>query len=365
MKILVFTASTGGGHKRAAAAFKEYVGSVSPETDVKVVDGIAKTGKAFNGLICGGYTFLAKHMPGFYGSMYRRSDKKSMLNSICNGANKSQGKKLLPDIEEFKPDVILSCHPFVTTMLGDLKTKGLLSVPTVSLITDFAPHQTYIADGIDHYIVSSEAMVETFRERYDIDSSRVHAFGIPVFRKFAEKTSGAKLGFSKDKKTILFMAGSFGVTKVLGVYKDIVLKNPGCQFIVITGNNKQLFDNFKPVVTENTRLLMFVDNVEDYMHAADLIITKPGGLTVSESLVCELPMAIYSAYPGQEEDNAKFLSDSGAAIILGKYPGETIRALIDDEIRLSVMKRNCKLTCCGNASEKLFNLCRELAKDND
>lgn len=95
------------------------------------------------------------------------------------------------------------------------------------------------------------------------------------------------------------------------------------QFIVITGRNIKLFANLEKVIEEtgmqdNTKLLYFVKNVEDYMHISDLIVTKPGGLTVTESLACSLPMAIYSAFPGQERDNAEFLLNKGAAIMLRK-----------------------------------------------
>ncbi len=368
MRILIFTASTGGGHKRTAAAMKEYFNQTAPEHEVRITDGIKLTGKFFDNFVCGGYSLLVKKTPSLFGALYRSSDKKSPVNNICNGANKSKGKCLLPEIEEFKPDVIVSCHAFITTMLGDLKTKGKITVPVVSLITDFAPHFTYIAEGIDHYVVASEKMVATFKTKYGIDSSRVHPFGIPVYSRFREEVDRAevedKLGLSHDKKTILFMAGSFGVKDVLNIYKDTVSKAKGCQFAVITGNNKKLYDKFDAIKSEDTVLKMFVDNVEDYMHCADLIITKPGGLTVSESIQCALPMAIYSAYPGQESDNAEYLVNSGAAMMLGKNPGETIASLIKFSGKLQSMSDNCRRICRGNSSQQMLDLLCELAGEN-
>ena len=120
--------------------------------------------------------------------------------------------------------------------------KGEINIPVISLITDFAPHYTYIAEGIDHYIVSSVKMVAAFKTRFNIDSSRVHAFGIPTFEKFSTEPEdkGAlmeSLGLNSDEKVILFMAGSWGVTDVLDIYKDIADKTDNCQFVVITGNN--------------------------------------------------------------------------------------------------------------------------------
>lgn len=367
MRILIFYASTGGGHKRAAAALKEYFENESPDNIVKASDGLRLTGALYNKFICDGYTTLAKRMPNFYGKIYRNSDKESKLNDLCNGVNKSKGKHLLPTIREFKPDVIISCHAFITTMLGDLKTKGKLSAKIIALVTDFAPHYTYIADGVDHYIVSTDKMLKDFKEKYKIKEDRVHKFGIPVFQKFAQGPDRnelcEKLSLKPDMKTILFMAGSFGVKEVLGVYKDIALKNKDCQFIVITGNNERLYNSFKTQINENTKLLMFVNNVEDYMHCSDLIITKPGGLTVSESITCALPMAIYSAFPGQEADNAHYLENIGVAISLKANPGDTIRGLMNYGGRLKAMSAKCREIYAGNASELICKLAHSITEN--
>lgn len=364
MKILIFTASTGGGHKRAADALENHIEKVSPQTEVKILDGIALTGRLYNRFICGGYTFLAKHAPRFYGHIYRKSDKKSALNDLCNSVNKMMGKRLLPSVREYKPDVIISCHAFVTTMLGDLKTKNKIDVPVISLITDFAVHYTYIARGIDRYIVSSDKMAKDFELKYGEDSSNVHPYGIPVFDKFlsvpCREDIRKKLLLKSREKTILFMAGSFGVGEVLKIYRDISAECSDCQLVVITGNNPKLYRRFEKVTDNRTQLHMYVDNVEDYMHCADIIITKPGGLTVSESLQCALPMAIYSAFPGQESDNALFLKDSGVAIILNKNPGTAINELIHNSKKLGEMSDCCRKIRNGCAAEKILALAREI-----
>lgn len=368
MKILIFTASTGGGHKRAAAAFKDTVQRISPETQVKIVDGLALTGKAFNGLICDGYTLLAKKAPHFYGVLYRQSDKKSGINDLCNKVNNSKGDCLLPEIEQFKPDAIISCHAFVTTMLGGLKTQEKINIPVFALITDFAPHLTYIDPGIDHYIVSSREMVQVLTKKYNIPMRCVHSFGIPVFDKFAQDVDRDalmdSLGLDKKLPTVMFMAGSFGVNEVLKFYEKIASRKHNLQFIVITGKNPRLYHRFEKIINANTKLLMYVNNVNDYMHCSDLIITKPGGLTVSESLQCRLPMAIYSAFPGQEADNTVYLVNAGVAIVLGKNPGYTISTLLSDKAKLKKMSDNCAKLCPGGASKRLFELICRVVESN-
>lgn len=358
MKVLIFSASTGGGHKRAAAALKEYIETHRDKVEVKITDGLALTGKLYNQFICGGYTFLAKRAPRFYGTIYKSSDRKSWLNSLCNNLNVAHDTDLLTEIEAYEPDVIISCHSFVTTMLGNLKKNGDVTVPVIALITDFKAHFTYVAEGVDYYIVSSEEMVDDMANRYGVKRERIFPFGIPVFGKFSAKADAEALrreiGLSPDRPTILFMAGSFGVNEVLKVYRDIENKVQNCQFIVITGNNQHLYRKFRAAVNERTKLLMFVNNVEDYMHCSDIIITKPGGLTVSESLQCGLPMAIYSAFPGQEADNAEYLVRNGVATLLGKRPGDKVFRMVNEKQRLIRMRERCREICPGNSSGKIL-----------
>lgn len=364
MKILIFTASTGGGHKVAAAALENAFHRIAPMDNVLLSDGLALTGKLYNNLICDGYTFLAKNAPDFYGTIYKISDKESPLNKLCNSTNKLKGNRLLPIIKQFKPDVIISCHAFVTIMLGKLKEDGELSIPVISQITDFSPHYTYVVNNIDHFIVSSDEMVDLMTNKYKLPKEKIHPFGIPVAEKFLEPCDrnavARELGLKESTPTILFMAGSFGVSKILKLYSEISQKEPDAQYVVITGNNKKLYHKFENVVGGNTKLLMYVDNVNDYMHCADLIITKPGGLTVSESIHCALPMAIYNAFPGQEEENAKFLLKSGVAVILEDNPVETIRFLLSKPEVLKEMSNNCKELCRGNSCEQIVKLAHSL-----
>lgn len=367
MRVLIFTASTGGGHKRAATALKNTIERLSPESQVLVADGIALSGKLYNRFICDAYTLLAKNAPDVYGQIYEYSDKNTPLNSLSNNVNKVKSHKILPIIQDYMPDIIVSCHAFTSTMLGNLKSKGEINIPVISLITDFEPHRTYIANGIDHYIVSSEEMVNLFIGKYNFPAGNIHPFGIPVFEKFSETVNKTdirkKLNLDPKLPVILFMAGSFGVSEVLKNYEKISEKCKNCQFIVITGNNSKLFNRFETIASDNTILLMYVNNVEDYMHSADLIITKPGGLTVSESLQCGLPMAIYSAFPGQEAGNANYLVRSGAAVMLGKNPGETVANLLNNKELLNEMSQNCLKIAPDNSSKKIIELMEKIVKD--
>ena len=149
-------------------------------------------------------------------------------------------------------------------------------------------------------------------------------------------------------------------------YKKLARIDDSLQFIVITGKNEKLYEKLKETVEEEnaanrTKLLFFVNNVEDYMHVSDLIVTKPGGLTISESLACHLPMAIYNAYPGQEQYNVNFLLKQKAAISVDKKTGaEEIIKLLQSPERLSEMRENCIRLARPKAAEDMYNLARQL-----
>lgn len=373
MNILILTASTGGGHNTTAKALKTTIENVDPQVNVRVEEALAYCSKAYNKLICSGYLFVATKMPNFYGKMYTNSDKESALNSLCNNVNKFEGRKLTSMFEKFKPDVIVSSHPFITAMLSELKVKGKLDVPVISILTDFAPHRTCFFPKIDAYVISNEQMISKI-EKYNLVSKDVlYPLGIPIYEKFYKPIDKEKiaqdLGFSTDKPTVLLMAGSFGVKGVLKYYESFMNTDADCQCIVVTGNNKKLYKAFEEYINnpENlhkpTKLFGFVNNVEEYMNFADLIATKPGGLTVSESLACHLPMAIYSAYPGVEESNAEFLIKNKVAIALEEDSDiavEQLAQLVSNKETLLEMKKNCQLICKPYSALNTYKLAKQL-----
>ena len=343
MKVLIFTASTGGGHKRAAAAIEAKIRSLSPETEVTVIDGLKAIGKFYDKTVCKGYHIMATKTPTVYGKLYRITDKR---------------------------DIIIICHAFITNMVSVLKGKGKITAKVISLITDYDSHRTYISPHIDAFVLAEPQMKRKLCEEYGVPEDKIYPLGIPTFDRFSfsetKEALCARERLDPNIPIVLMMAGSFGVTGVLDFYTQLAQSTKDLQIIVITGRNIRLFDHLDRKIQElntskNTKLLYFVDNVEDYMHIADLIVTKPGGLTVTESIACHLPMAIYSAFPGQEEDNVTFLLEQNAAVLVDKKNGaQEILDLLHSPEKLAAMKESCKRLALPNAAEDIFNLAKQL-----
>lgn len=375
MRILILSAATGGGHLRAASAIKSYTDKFCKGNEVEVIDAFEYIGYFYNKTIAGGYEFMAKHTPNLFGTMYNHTDKDTHLNNIATKFNKLHSNKLLSLIEEKKPDVIICVHPFVGEMISDLKEKNKINTPAICIITDFAPHRMYIQDHLDAYVVSSNEMKKDLVD-LGVKADIIHTLGIPIDISFYEKYNKTELmlemGLNPNLKTLLIMAGSFGVTDILKIYQSVADTDANFQIIVITGKNKKLYSKFEELLSKKdnaennkpTKLMYFVTDINKYMYVSDLIVTKPGGLTVSESIASSLPMAIFKAFPGQEEDNADYLERNNMAVRLpkGNECGETIKELLCNDEKLSSMKNACREKYHDLSAKQVYDLAEKLIK---
>lgn len=370
MRILILSAATGGGHMRAAHALEEAIRKKSPETEVRVVDFLKEISPILDKTICDGYHFLATKTPKVFGKLYQKTNEETPFSQIVPKFNSLFCQKLVPLMEEFRPDVVVTTHPFATEMISRLKEKGALFAPLICIMTDYGPHKAWFADRVDAYIVSAQDMVEEM-VMMGVDRNKIFPFGIPVHGVFFYKEDKNKLqqelGLTPGLPTILIMAGSFGVTNIAKIYRSIAVIDMPFQMIVITGRNQRLYDYFSEIIPESpkkTKLVFFTNEVEKYMHASDLIITKPGGLTVSEALACNIPLAVFDAIPGQEEDNANFLLQHEMAIRIqkGEDCADSIRALLQDHERLEKMRSSCASFDKSQSPTNILSLIGELLK---
>lgn len=364
MKILILSAATGGGHLRASRAIQSYVLQNTSGNEVEVEDAMKNISAAVDKTICGGYHFLATKAPALFGHFYRRTNKDSSLSNLVLRFSGTYAQKLLPLIEKHAPDIIISTHPFVTEMISCLKGMGMVTVPLICLMTDYGPHRAWIADNVEAYVVANEGMVPKM-QAMGVPKEKIYPFGIPVenvfFTKSDKEALQERFGLTPGIPVVLIMAGSFGVSKVLKIYRQISRSEADFQIVVITGHNKRLYSIFQRRIENSprkTKLVFFTNEVENYMHASDLLVTKPGGLTVSEALACNIPMAVFDAIPGQEEDNADFLISHHMAVKLGEEAdgGEVVGRLLKDNAKLSGMRSSCEGFDKSHSAENILSL---------
>ena len=281
MKILILSAATGGGHLRASRALQTYIRENTEGNEVVIADALKSINTILDKTCCDGYHFMATKAPRVFGRLYRATNMDTPLYSLVSRFNGAVGVRLMPLLTEEKPDVIISTHPFATEMVSHLKGKGRVTAPLICLMTDYGPHRAWIAPHVDAYVVANEAMASQMTE-WGVPEEKIHPFGIPVEDVFFSKADKHALlrefGLSSSLPTVLFMAGSFGVMNILGIYKDLVRTDFPFQIIIITGRNKRLYRAFQKIILRSpkpTKLVFFTDRVADYMHACDLLVTKP------------------------------------------------------------------------------------------
>lgn len=368
MNILILSASTGGGHMRASKAIQSYMMQQDKNIRVEIVDTLKYINPILNKTVTNGYVYLATKTPRLYGKLYYLSNKEHKLKNFVSKVNNIFSNKLLPLIDEYKPDIIITTHPFPTEMVSKLKDKYLINIPLLCVMTDYAPHKTWINKNVDGYIVSNDDMLNKMVQ-LGVDKNIIHSYGIPIDEVFFEEKDKklvlGELDLDPELPTILMMAGSFGVTNVFKIYKDIENIDIDIQIIIITGKNQKLYDHFSEIIessNKKTKLIYFTDEVSKYMQASDVIITKPGGLTVTESIACNIPMAIFDAIPGQEEENAEFLVKHNMATKIGDENScaDVIVDLLLDKNKLDNMKEACKSFDKNNSSKNIFLLINDL-----
>lgn len=378
-KVLIMSASTGGGHNRAAKAMKDEIEKKCIDGEhitCEIIDSLKLINTTMDKIISSGYEKSAKYTPKAWGGVYKMSDanivsKHEYKGNLFNTLLASKLKKLL---KERKPDLIIGTHPFPMIALSTLKKKypyrnafnSFFVPPLISVLTDYTAHSTYIQDEIDYYIAGDEYVKEVLISE-GVDGDKIKPYGIPVEKSFLEHREKSvvleELGLAPDKFTVLLMGGSFGAGNIKDTLKELLEIDRGFQIIVITGRNETLKEKLeksleKYTIDKNISILGFTQDMNDILSAVDIIVSKPGGLTTTECLLKELPMIIPYYIPGQEEENMDFLSNCGAALRTSKKftISVLLKVLIDNPMRMELLKNNIKSVKKQNTAEDIANL---------
>ena len=373
------SASTGGGHNRAAKAMKDEIEKKCIDGEhitCEIIDSLKLINTTMDKIISSGYEKSAKYTPKAWGGVYKMSDanivsKHEYKGNLFNTLLASKLKKLL---KERKPDLIIGTHPFPMIALSTLKKKypyrnafnSFFVPPLISVLTDYTAHSTYIQDEIDYYIAGDEYVKEVLISE-GVDGDKIKPYGIPVEKSFLEHREKSvvleELGLAPDKFTVLLMGGSFGAGNIKDTLKELLEIDRDFQIIVITGRNETLKEKLeksleKYTIDKNISILGFTQDMNDILSAVDIIVSKPGGLTTTECLLKELPMIIPYYIPGQEEENMDFLSNCGAALRTSKKftISVLLKVLIDNPTRMELLKNNIKSIKKQNTAEDIANL---------
>ena len=368
MRILIATVTAGAGHLQAAAALEEAWRTLFPNDEVQKLDVLDFTSRLYRKLYSESYVKLVEHAPELWAHMFNKLDDPERLHRasrIRRALAALNTPKFIRHFLKFRPEAVLCTHFLPLEVLGRLKEKKGAAAPLMaSIVTDFEAHALWMEPCVDLYCVAAEETKARLLAR-GIDSASVLVTGIPIAAKFSTKVDPAavrkRMGLRDDMPILLVLGGGFGMGPVAEILQQLNKLERPVQIVVVCGRNQELRREL--AVQEHrhpAHVLGFAGNMQELMAIAELIITKPGGLTSSEALAMGKPLFVLNPIPGQEAANSDFLLEHGAAAKANRIE--------DLPYRLETLLGSEKLPAMANAARALgkpdaaLEVCREIAQ---
>jgi processive 1,2-diacylglycerol beta-glucosyltransferase len=327
MRILIATATAGGGHLAAAAALEESWHTLRPHDEIKTVDLVDFFSPLHRKIHADGYVKLVEHAPEIWGMVFGKTDNPRVarrLHEIKRVFPSKSRLKFTAFIDDFSPDAVVCTHYAALDILGGMSSrahgrgkKAARRPHVTSVVTDFEAHALWMEPSVNLYCVAAEETRARMIAR-GAKPQDVVATGIPIAQKFSSdpvaKDIRKQLGLRDDLPVLLVLGGGFGLGPVEGILAELDKISTTFQTLVVAGRNLELRRALAVCDRKHpTHVLGFASNMHELMAVADLIITKPGGLTTSEALAIGKPLLIVNPIPGQEAANSDFLLERGAA----------------------------------------------------
>lgn len=370
-KILILYGSYGGGHLSAAKTIcKQLETQFKDDIKITMLDCIEYINKYVNKVSTEAYKELTKNAPWVWKHVYK-SARHGPVSHISTTTNKLMSYKLNSLIKEENPDLIISTHPFATQMCVMLKEKEKIDCKLATILTDYHIHDQWLvlSKYNDYFFVSNEQM-KTAMIAEGIHDQKIFVTGIPISDNFLKEFNKNEIcemfELSPDKKTVLFFAGGeFGLGRntTIMVLKALIRLFKDLQIVAISGKNKKMYKKFKELIditnsSNRVKLFDYTDKVPELMHISSAVITKAGGLTITECLASNVPIIIINPIPGQEEENAEFLEKNQVAVWIkkGDSIARTLKNLSRNPQELQTMVENTKKLAKPDAAEKICSI---------
>lgn len=351
-KLLIISCSTGSGHGRAAEALKLACHRLHPDTQSLHIDFADYASWLARVSIINSYSFFISRAPKLFGIVYRLSDNAFTQKFFVAGKSffRLGVKKIINKIKDYQPDYIISTH-----FLPQLILPKNFSVPIDVVITDYYAHHIWLAPNARNFFVASEE-VKNDLEKLKIKSI---ASGLPVHPRFLKQKEKELLkkqfGIENNWPTVLLMPVYKGVISAKEAVNAIFSNIKEVNVVAISGkNNGAAFKNLSEIKSsgqKNLIILKNTGNVDDWMRIADIIVSKAGGLTITEAIYMQKPIVVVNPIPGQEEYNASYLEQNGYGC-----KAKSINELVEKIQMLLSEPEIIKKSPPNNAAETILNV---------
>lgn len=365
MKVLILTGSYGGGHEQAALALEKAFALNAAHCQAEVLDITTLVPSKLDSFEKKTFLSGVTHFPMLYHFLYKKTQNNNAASSMLKKLTRIGITRLISVVENTHPDLIISTFPPAAIMISRMKQAGYFrTLPSLTVITDYSVHSTWINRFTDGYLVATEDVRQRLIDM-KVEPNRIFVTGIPIRPEFSLKAKNTVLrkqyNIPARQKVVLVMGGGCGIfSHFFNFFKELESQPiQNIRFVVICGHNQKAFNEFKTLseqVSFPIQVLGFVTEMAEWMAMADLLVTKPGGLTISEAIASELPMLIYRPLGGQEMDNSHYLLATGVAAAAFN-PSELMADLLNllhHSDAIDIMRTNLKAlsTCQQNSAEQ-------------
>jgi processive 1,2-diacylglycerol beta-glucosyltransferase len=339
-RILVLSASVGAGHLRAAEAVTLALRQLAPEATVANVDVLDYTNAAFRKLYARAYLDLVNQAPYLLGYFYDLMDqptsaehKRDRLRVLVERLNL---RALLRFLKAEPWDIVVNAHFLPAEMIAALRKREELTTPQLTVTTDFETHRLWVNQPCDHYFTATEEGAINL-QHWGVPAGDITVSGIPIHPAFSQPKDRceclASQGLEGKRPVVLQLAGGFGVGPL--------------ELVVVAGRNEELkarLEKIVPPAQHRVKVLGFTTQMDELMAVADLVVSKPGGLTTSETLARGAAMVVVNPIPGQESRNSDYLLENGAAVKINNLATlpYKLTQLLRDPQRLAGLKANAR-----------------------
>jgi processive 1,2-diacylglycerol beta-glucosyltransferase len=325
-KLLIVSVKAGAGHLKAAEAVEAASAKYQPNVEVKNVDLLDYSNELIKYLYGKMYLDVVRAFPELYAYSYKHYESSKKFIKPRFLIDKFNFSDFFKMVESFGPDIVVATHFISEAVLENYRRKREKHFKIAVTLTDYEFHPVWLVSNVDLYFTATEE-VRSSLLFHGVPPEKIVISGIPIHPKFSEKKDKndllAKYELNNQSPVILISAGSFGVTPLSEVIEDFGSIREEFQIMVVCGNNAELrkdLETRKKSERRLKRVFGFVDFMDELMAFSDLLITKPGGITVSESIAMGLPMIFIEPIPGQEEANADYLIEQGAGVKARNLP---------------------------------------------
>ncbi len=352
--ILILSASVGAGHMRAAQAMELALKSAAPVANVFNVDVLTLTNAAFRKIYGEAYLELVNHAPHVLGYVYDLLDRPRKPNSRRDKLRllweKINLSKLDDLLESMNWDVVVNTHFLPAEILASQKKKRKSKLKQITVTTDFETHRLWVNQPCERYTTATEEG-KLYLQHWGVPEECIDVTGIPIHPCFSAPKPRASClkaqSLSGDRPIVLQLAGGFGVGPVEQIYRGILEVQTPLEVVVVAGKNiatKNKLEKIDVPKRHRAKVIGFTTEIDELMQVADLVVSKPGGLTTSEVLARGAAMAIVNPIPGQESRNSDYLLEHGAAIKINNLATlqHKLQQVLGDDEKIAALKSNAK-----------------------